>query len=185
MCLWKCPESALQIPTVIYFFPNIGLKTSPWLSQSSWSHQKKEKGHDNNISIWLIFLFKCSFHHIHVFCPTRSVILRLILYLVWIWASKGQSEMCAHWSFPITIVRAQSSSFFVSASACFISLSGIHHVPLASCSKTENNNKNFFLFFCWKDPDIAVSCETMPGPSKHGSGCSQSAIGWITGPPVE
>jgi hypothetical protein len=32
---------------------------------------------------------------------------------------------------------------------------------------------------------IAVSCETMPGPSKHRSGCSQSAIGWITGPPIE
>ena len=29
------------------------------------------------------------------------------------------------------------------------------------------------------------ACETMPGPSKHRSGCSQSAIGWITGPPVE
>ena len=27
--------------------------------------------------------------------------------------------------------------------------------------------------------------ETMPGPGKHGSGCSQSAIGWITGPPME
>jgi hypothetical protein len=25
----------------------------------------------------------------------------------------------------------------------------------------------------------------MPGPSKHRSGCSQLAIGWITGPPVE
>jgi hypothetical protein len=36
-----------------------------------------------------------------------------------------------------------------------------------------------------KDPDIAVSCETMPGPGKHRSGCSQSAIGWITGPPIE
>jgi hypothetical protein len=24
-----------------------------------------------------------------------------------------------------------------------------------------------------------------PGPSKHISGCSQSAIGWITGPPME
>jgi hypothetical protein len=35
------------------------------------------------------------------------------------------------------------------------------------------------------DPDIAVSCETTPGPSKHISGCSQSAIGWITGPPME
>jgi hypothetical protein len=37
----------------------------------------------------------------------------------------------------------------------------------------------------WKDPDIAVSCETRPGPSKHISGCSQSAIGWSTGPPME
>jgi hypothetical protein len=35
------------------------------------------------------------------------------------------------------------------------------------------------------DPDIAVSCETVLGPSKHISGCSQSAIGWITGPPKE
>jgi hypothetical protein len=32
---------------------------------------------------------------------------------------------------------------------------------------------------------MAVSCETMPGPGKHRSGCSQSAIGWITGPPTE
>jgi hypothetical protein len=36
-----------------------------------------------------------------------------------------------------------------------------------------------------KDPDVAVSCETMPGPSKHRSGCSQSANGWITGLPME
>jgi hypothetical protein len=39
--------------------------------------------------------------------------------------------------------------------------------------------------FCWKEPDIAISCEAMPGPSKHRSGCSQSAIGWNTGPPME
>jgi hypothetical protein len=32
---------------------------------------------------------------------------------------------------------------------------------------------------------IAVSCETRPGPSKHICGCSQSAIGWNTGPPME
>jgi hypothetical protein len=38
---------------------------------------------------------------------------------------------------------------------------------------------------CGMDPDIAVSCEAMPGPSKHRSGCSQSAIEWITGPPME
>jgi hypothetical protein len=29
------------------------------------------------------------------------------------------------------------------------------------------------------------SCETMPGPSKHRSGCSQATIGWITGLPME
>jgi hypothetical protein len=39
--------------------------------------------------------------------------------------------------------------------------------------------------FCWKDSDIAVSCETRPGPSKYISRCSQSAVGWITGPPME
>jgi hypothetical protein len=32
---------------------------------------------------------------------------------------------------------------------------------------------------------MAVSSETMPGPGKHISGCLQSAIGWITGPPME
>jgi hypothetical protein len=39
--------------------------------------------------------------------------------------------------------------------------------------------------FCGKDPDIAVSFEAILGPSKHRNGCSQSAIGWITGPPME
>ena len=39
--------------------------------------------------------------------------------------------------------------------------------------------------FCRKDTDIAIPCEAMPGPSKHRRGYSQSAIGWITGPPVE
>jgi hypothetical protein len=34
-------------------------------------------------------------------------------------------------------------------------------------------------------PDIAVSCETRPGPSKHINGYSQSVIGWSTGPPME
>jgi hypothetical protein len=34
----------------------------------------------------------------------------------------------------------------------------------------------------WKE---FVTCETMPGSNKHRSGCSQSAIGWITGPPME
>ena len=36
-----------------------------------------------------------------------------------------------------------------------------------------------------KGPDIAGSCETMLGCSKHRSGCSQSAVGWNTRPPME
>jgi hypothetical protein len=39
--------------------------------------------------------------------------------------------------------------------------------------------------FCLKDLDIAVSCEALLGPGKHRSGCSQSAIGWNTVPPME
>ena len=37
---------------------------------------------------------------------------------------------------------------------------------------------------CWQDPDIALSlsCEAMLVPGKHRSGCSQSSIGWNTGP---
>ena len=34
-------------------------------------------------------------------------------------------------------------------------------------------------------PDIAISCEAMPVPGKYRSGCSQSAIRWNTGPPME
>ena len=39
--------------------------------------------------------------------------------------------------------------------------------------------------FCGKDPDIAVSYEAMPVPGKYRSGCSQSSIGWNTGPLME
>ena len=39
--------------------------------------------------------------------------------------------------------------------------------------------------FGWKDTDIAVSSEDMPGPGKNISGCSQSAIRWNIGPPME
>jgi hypothetical protein len=39
--------------------------------------------------------------------------------------------------------------------------------------------------FCWKDSDIAISCEAMPVPGKYRSKCSQSFIGWITGPPMK
>jgi hypothetical protein len=36
--------------------------------------------------------------------------------------------------------------------------------------------------FCRQDPDIAISCEAMPVPGKYRSGCSESSIGWNTGP---
>jgi hypothetical protein len=39
--------------------------------------------------------------------------------------------------------------------------------------------------FCYRDPGIAVSYDAMPVPGKYRSGCSQSSIRWITGPPVE
>ena len=35
------------------------------------------------------------------------------------------------------------------------------------------------------DLDIAVSCEAMPVPGKYRNGCSQSSIGWNTGPPMK
>ena len=39
--------------------------------------------------------------------------------------------------------------------------------------------------FCWKNPDIAVSCENIQVPGKYRSRCSQPSIVWNTGPPME
>jgi hypothetical protein len=39
--------------------------------------------------------------------------------------------------------------------------------------------------FCWKDPNISVSCEAMQGPGKHRSGYSLAAIWWNIGLPME
>jgi hypothetical protein len=36
-----------------------------------------------------------------------------------------------------------------------------------------------------KGSDIAVPSEAMPVPGKFRSGCSQSSIGWKTGPPMK
>jgi hypothetical protein len=36
-----------------------------------------------------------------------------------------------------------------------------------------------------KEEFQAVSWEIMPVPGKYRSGCSQSSIGWNTGPPME
>ena len=39
--------------------------------------------------------------------------------------------------------------------------------------------------FSSQDRDIDVSYEAMPVPGKYKSGCSQSSIGWNTGPPMK
>jgi hypothetical protein len=39
--------------------------------------------------------------------------------------------------------------------------------------------------FCERTPDRAVSFEAMAVLCKHRSGCSQSAVGWNIGPPLE
>ena len=59
--------------------------------------------------------------------------------------------------------------------------------PGMNCSQSYSDYslRIYTARFYQKDPDVAVSCETMPGPSKHRSGCSQSVSGWITGLPME
>ena len=59
------------------------------------------------------------------------------------------------------------------------------HVETAISSIQTLTPLHILARFYRKDPDVAVSCETMPGPSKHRSGCSQSANGWIIGLPME
>ena len=54
------------------------------------------------------------------------------------------------------------------------------HNQLPNADTIAYTSKNWL-----KDQDIAVYCKTMPGPSKHRSGCSQSASGWITVSPME
>jgi hypothetical protein len=36
-----------------------------------------------------------------------------------------------------------------------------------------------------KETGIPVSCEAIQVPGKYRNGCSQSSIGWNTGPPME
>jgi hypothetical protein len=44
--------------------------------------------------------------------------------------------------------------------------------------------KNLSVLIRWEKGNY-FHFENYTGPSKHRSGCSQSAIGWITGPPME
>ena len=65
----------------------------------------------------------------------------------------------------------------------------IQRLPQLGIHPIYNNQTQTLLHmpesFCLQDPDIALSCEAMPMPGKYRSGCSQSSIGWNTGPPME
>jgi hypothetical protein len=62
----------------------------------------------------------------------------------------------------------------------------IQRLPQLGIHPIYNNQTQTLLHmpesFCLQDPDIALSCESMPMPGKYRSGCSQSTIGWNTGP---
>jgi hypothetical protein len=61
-------------------------------------------------------------------------------------------------------------------------------IPPGDPSHNQPSNKDTIDYaskIMKKDPVIAVSCEAMPLPGKYRSGCSQSSIGWNTGPPME
>jgi hypothetical protein len=47
------------------------------------------------------------------------------------------------------------------------------------------SNSNVYRIFSKESAISAVSCEAMPVPGKYRSGCSQSSIGWNTGPPMK
>jgi hypothetical protein len=60
--------------------------------------------------------------------------------------------------------------------------------PTGDPSRNQPPNPDTIAYaskICWRDPDIAVLYEGVPVPGKYRSGCSQSSIGWNTGPPVE
>jgi hypothetical protein len=59
--------------------------------------------------------------------------------------------------------------------------SGIHFI----ISQHTQTPLHMTVRFCWKDPDIAVSCEARPVPGKYRSGCSKPSIGRNTAPPIE
>jgi hypothetical protein len=51
--------------------------------------------------------------------------------------------------------------------------------------REEREDLNFTIGQINLDDTKNIPSETMPGPSKHRSGCSQSANGWIIGLPME
>ena len=71
-------------------------------------------------------------------------------------------------------------SFSLSSELC----NSFHGYFVPHSKKEQSIHTLVFLlleFHVFWDPDIAISCEAMPVPGKHRSGCSQSSIGWNTG----
>jgi hypothetical protein len=62
----------------------------------------------------------------------------------------------------------------------------IKRLPLPGIHPIYNHQMQTLLHmperFFSQDPDIALSCESMPMPGKYRSGCSLSSIGWKIGP---
>jgi hypothetical protein len=65
----------------------------------------------------------------------------------------------------------------------------IQRLPQPGIHPINNHQTQILLHiptrFCWQDSDIAISCEAVPVTGKCRSGCSQSFIGWNTGPPMK
>jgi hypothetical protein len=61
----------------------------------------------------------------------------------------------------------------------------IHRLPHPGIHPTNPDTIAYASKILLTGPDIAVSSEAMPVPGKYRGGCSQSSIGWNTGPPVE
>jgi hypothetical protein len=125
----------------------------------------------------------------------KDILQRKVRVLKCVWKSKSPKHKNPPWE------RIQAGSIIVPHLKMFDTFTYCKILQTKlwklMCAKTCWNLQSYILPFnilgvlhtlasvCWKDPDIAVSCESRPRPSKHISGCSQSAIGWITGPPME
>jgi hypothetical protein len=90
---------------------------------------------------------------------------------------KGEVVKCCNYNFKNKIIMSNYFGTLISPLLC-VSVRVLYSIQTLTPLHT-------LARFYRKDLDVAVSCETMLGPSKHRSGCSQSPNGWITGLPME